>query len=185
MKVNLFLRTVALVSLVFFASCRKDDDNNPSSPTTGPFVAKVDGTAFPTTDAKLTKAKYLSATKTLQIIGQPSDQKEGIILTLLNFDSGFTSWKPGTYSFDPTNITAGKYLASAEYNKWNGSGYDQWFNNWDNDKTGQIIIESITDTHVKGTFLFNAEKKLPNGSSDPTNVKKITEGAFDLDITKL
>ncbi len=184
MKQSQFLKIAVLALMVIFAACKKDETNNPT-PSGGPFVAKVDGTAFPTTDAKVTKAKYLSATKTLQIIGQPSDQKEGIILTLLNFDSGFTSWKPGTYSFDPTNITAGKYLASAEYNKWNGSGYDQWFNNWDNDKTGQIIIESITDTHVKGTFLFNAEKKLPNGSSDPTNVKKITEGAFDLDITKL
>ncbi|GAB1396703.1 hypothetical protein MASR1M65_14800 [Saprospiraceae bacterium] len=96
MKQSQFLKIAVLALMVIFAACKKDETNNPT-PSGGPFVAKVDGTAFPTTDAKLTKAKYLSATKTLQIIGQPSDQKEGIILTLLNFDSGFTSWKPGTY----------------------------------------------------------------------------------------
>lgn len=181
------LKIAVLAALVIFASCKKGSNtpNNPNNPASGPFVAKVDGSAFPQASLSLTKAKYVTSTKMLQIIGQPADQKEGIILSLMPFGTDFTYWQPGTYNFDPANVSGLKYMASAEYNKWSGNGYDQWFTKWDYVKSGQIVIESISKTHVKGTFSFDAVKSNNNGTFNASNVKKITAGTFDLDISSI
>lgn len=167
-------------------SCKKDSGSGGggSSNVSGPFVAKVDGVSFPETSAEKTSAKYVTATKMLQIIGQPADAKQTIVLTLMNFDNAFTFWKPGVYDFNPTQITAGKYLASAEYNKWNGSGYDQWNEDYDYSQVGKITIESISDTHIKGSFYFTAFKKNSDGSYNHSDIKTVTDGAFDLDIKR-
>ncbi|GAB1403175.1 hypothetical protein MASR1M74_03530 [Lentimicrobium sp.] len=121
----------------------------------------------------------------LQIIGQPTDQKETIILNLLAFGNNVATavdWKPGTYDFNPIHVTNLEYLASAAYNKWNGNGYDEWDTRWEYVQNGKIIIETNNGTHIKGTFTFDAVFHNSDGSADPGNVKKITEGKFDLDI---
>src|SRR5690606_18742778 len=186
MKVNLFLRTVALVSLVVFASCRKDDDNNPSSPTTGPFVAKVDGKQF-ATDNNSAKAKFVSSTKMLQIIGQTADQTETIHFELLPFRGSVSSasdWFPGTYKFNPVHIYKLEYSASAMFTKYEKSEYINWNTKWEYVQNGEIKIESNTGTHIKGTFSFDVVKQNSNGTFDATNIKKVTEGSFDLDIVQ-
>lgn len=194
MKISQFVSIVALATSVLFSSCKKDDDNNPNNPnnpnpaTSAFFSAKVNNQSFPKAELKLTTAKFISSTKMLQIIGQPEDQKETIILNLMPFGgtvSKATDWKPGTYDFDPVHVTNLKYLASAEYNKWNSNGYDQWFTKWDYVKTGEIVIESNTGTHIKGTFSFDAVRQNNDGSFDAVNIKNITEGTFDLDLKTL
>ncbi len=75
-------------------------------------------------------------------------------------------------------------MASAEYNKWNGSGFDQWQTKWEFVENGQIVIESISETRVKGTFSFDAVKLNMDGSYESGNVKKVTAGAFDLEVAK-
>lgn len=173
--------------LLVMTSCSSDDnnDNNNNPPGSGPFVATVDGTAFPTANLSFTKAKYVEQTKMLQIIGQPTGQTETIFFNLMPFGTDFTYWQPGTYNFNPANLATAGYLASAQYNKWNGTTYDLWNVNYEIDPTGQIVIESITDTHVKGTFYFNAVRLNTDGSYDSSNVVEITQGSFDLDIERL
>lgn len=186
MKAIQFLNTAILVLVLLLSSCTKDDEPVPGNPGDAAFfAAKVDNQSFPKADIQFTSAKFVSSTKMLQIIGQPADQKETIILTLMPFGgkvATFTDWKPGTYDFDPIHVTNLEYLASAEYNKWNGNGYDQWFTKWEYVKTGKIIIETNNGTHIKGTFSFEAVRKNNNGSFDSGSIKKITEGKFDLDI---
>ncbi|GAB1417542.1 hypothetical protein MASR2M12_03070 [Bacteroidales bacterium] len=174
------LTILTFVLIALFTSCNKDK-NNPET-VSGPFVATIDGQSFPATSTTLTKAKYVSSTKMLQIIGQPADQKEAIILSLFPFGSDFSGWNTGTYNFNPANVTNLKYLLSAEYNRWEGQGYQQWFMKWEHVQTGELVIESISDTKIKGRFHFDAVKMLSNGTFDPTSVKKVTAGAFDLDI---
>lgn len=206
MKAIKFLKTASLVLAVLLSSCTKDDAPTVDAPTvdtpavdeptvdnsdnsaSGPFTAKVDNQSFPNIDIKFTYVQFVSSTKMLQIIGQPTDRKETIVLTLMPFGGKVTAsadWKPGTYDFDPIHVTNVEYLASAEYSKWNGNGYDQWFTKWDYVKTGKIIIETNSGTHIKGTFSFDAVRKSSDGSFDNTSIRKITEGSFDLDIKTL
>ena len=187
MRTLQILKSAVLVVLLVLSSCSSDDDNKstPNPPGSGPFVATVDGTAFPAANMSFTKAKYVESTKMLQIIGQPTGQTETIFFNLMPFGTDFTFWQPGTYNFNPANVASAGYLASAQYNKWNGSAYEIWNVNYDLDPTGQIVIESITDTHVKGTFYFNAVRMNNDGTYDSSNVVEITQGSFDLDIERL
>jgi hypothetical protein len=187
MKVLPFLKLMACAAVLFSSSCAKDKDASPepSTPPSGPFVAKVDNQAFPTADLQFTKAKFVASTKMLQIVGQPKDRKETIILNLIAMNGkviAAADWKPGDYDFDPAHVSRLEYQASAEYNKWNGNGYDQWFTVWEYVKTGKITIESNTGKHIKGTFSFDAVLSNGNGSYNTANIKKITSGSFDLDI---
>lgn len=185
MNINLLFKATLLVATIMVTSCSKKDDTQPNpTPEKGPFVATVDGNAFPAAHLSNTKAKYVTSTKMLQIIGQPADQKETIILTLIATGSDFTYWEPGTYTYNPYNVAEHNYMASAEYNKWNGSGFDQWQTKWEFVENGQIVIESISETRVKGTFSFDAVKLNMDGSYESGNVKKVTAGAFDLEVAK-
>jgi hypothetical protein len=129
MKMTKSFKCIAVLTLVVFVSCSKDDSPSSEAPETSDFFqAKVDNQSFPKAAIEFTKAKFVPSTKMLQIIGQPSDQKETIVLNFLNFDGTVTTaadWKPGTYDFDPIHITNGEYFVSAAYNKWNGNGYDE------------------------------------------------------------
>lgn len=184
MKRILFLAVLGAV-LMSVTSCKKDSGSGGSSNLSGPFVATVDGAAFPNADMTRTTAKFVTSTKMLQIIGQPADAKETIVLSLMNFDNTIAMRGVGDYDMNPAQVATGKYLLSAEYNKWNGSGYDQWFAEYSLSTVGKLTIESITDTHVKGSFYFEAFKKNTNGSFDASNKKSITQGSFDLDIKRM
>lgn len=189
MRTIQFLKTAILAVAILLSSCAKDDEPVPDNSGSATFfAAKVDNQIFTKADIKFTAAKFVTSTKMLQIIGQPADQKETIVLNLMPFGGTVTNaadWEPGTYDFDPIHITQMEYLASAEYNKWNGNGYDQWFTKWDYVQTGQIVIESNTGTHIKGTFYFDAIRKNNDGSFNASSIKKITQGTFDLDIKNL
>lgn len=186
MKTTHYLKTAIIAITVLFSSCTNDEDPGSNDSGSGPFVAKVDNQSFPKADIKLSKAKYVSSTKMLQIIGQPADQKETIVLTLISFGgkvAAVTDWKAGTYDFNPAQMNTANYMASAGYSKWNGNSYDAWNMEWEYVQTGSIIIESNDGSKIKGTFSFDAVKKNNNGSYDTGSIKKITEGAFDLSIS--
>ncbi|WP_026762961.1 DUF6252 family protein [Sediminibacterium salmoneum] len=172
---------------IFLGACTKSNSgtSNNINAETSPFSAKIDNQAFPKAALEYTMVKYISSTKMLQVVGQPADRKETIILTLMPFSGKVLTaadWKPGTYDFDPVHVSNKEYLASAEYNKWNGNGYDQWFTSWDHVKNGKIIIESNTGTKIKGSFYFDAVLKKSDGTFNATSIRKITDGVFELDI---
>jgi major membrane immunogen (membrane-anchored lipoprotein) len=189
MKTFRILTTFIVALTVLLVSCSKDDNPTPENPATSDFFqAKVDNQSFPKAEIEWTKAKFVSSTKMIQIIGQPSDQKETIVLTIMDFSGNRNTaadWKPGTYDFNPIHISNGEYFASAEYNKWNGNGYDQWFTQWDYVKTGKIVIESNSGSKIKGTFVFDAVRRNNDGTFNPSSIKKITEGKFNLDVSTL
>lgn len=189
MRTIQFLKTAILAVAILLSSCAKDVEPVPDNSGSATFfAAKVDNQIFPKADIEFTAAKFVTSTKMLQIIGQPADRKETIVLTLMPFGGKVktvTDWKPGAYDFDPIHVTQMEYLASAEYNKWNGNGYDQWLTNWDHVKAGKITIESNNGTHIKGSFSFDAVRKNSDGSFNATSIKKITDVTFDLDIKNL
>lgn len=184
MKTLRLINSLLLAAVFVFSSCSKNDGDSPeekeeNKEASAFFSAKTDAQLFPSADIQFTSAKFIAATKMLQITGQPADRKESIILTLMPFSGKVTTagdWKPGVYDFDPVHVADMEYLASAEYNKWNGNGYDQWFTAWAHVKTGKITIESNTGSHIKGTFSFDAVRKNSDGSYNAGSIKKITEG---------
>ncbi len=189
MKSIQFFKAIILFAVMLSMSCSKNEGVEPDESGAGGasfFSAKVDNASFPTADIQFTNATFIGVTKMLQIIGQPQDQKETIILNLMPFGgkvSTAADWKPGTYDFDPVHVTRMEYLASAQYNKWNGNTYELWSTKWDYVKSGQITIESNTGTQIKGTFSFDAVRQNTNGSFDAGSIKKISSGRFDLKIS--
>lgn len=168
--------------IVLLSSCKKDESDQqtetPSKSKT--FYAKVDSKDFSTEGI----AKYISSTKMLQIIGQTSDAKETIILTLMPISAGITEakdWKPGTYEYSTLKFGDLSFVGSSEYNKWNGSGYEQWFAD---SKFGdaKVTIESNDGKNLKGKFHFEAAFKNTDGTSNQSNTKKVTEGQFNVEI---
>ena len=185
MKAIQLMKAAFFGTLVIGSSCSKNNGTQPDDSSASFFAAKVDNQTFPKAHIDFTMAKFVGSTKMLQIIGQPEDRKETIVLSLMPFSGTVTTaadWKPGTYDFDPIHVTNLEYLASAEYNKWNGSGYDQWFMKWEHVQAGKIIISSNTGTHIKGTFSFDAVRLNNDGTFNAGSIKKITEGKFDVEI---
>lgn len=180
---KLHILTLLFLSLIVsMSSCKKDENSNHEEniDSKKPFYAKVDGKDFSTEGS----AKYVPSTKMLQIIGQTSDSKETIILSLMPFSSGITEakdWKPGTYDYSTLKFGDLSFAGSSEYNKWNGSGYEQWFAD---SKFGdaQVTIESNDGKNLKGKFQFEAAFKNSDGSSNFSNTKKITSGQFNVTI---
>jgi hypothetical protein len=194
MNMSTNFKLLILSTIIALSSCTKKDSGTtggststptPTTPTTsGKFVAKVDGVSFKTDDSKAS-AKYVPSTKMIQIIGQNSDQTETIVFQIMPLGGTVSSaadWKPGTYTFDPSNITKLKYSASGMYTTYESSQYVNWSTKWEYVQKGSIIIESNTGTHVKGTFHFDVVKQNNDGSFDASSIKVISEGAFDLDI---
>ncbi len=177
-----------------FASCSKDNNPTPAQnqnqnpSASGPFVCKVEGAQFPTDNSKA-KAKYMvGSTKMLQIIGQTSNSDRTVIVNLMPLKAGFTGWSPGTYKIADGTLATDGYLATGSYDYWpNGlsENSELWTTKPQNgDTDGEIVITSITDTHVKGSFKFKGYKQQKNGQYDYSSTKNVTDGAFDLDIIK-
>ena len=172
-----------------FASCKKDNNSTatPSPSASGPFVCKVEGAQFPTDNNKA-KAKSVASTKMLQIIGQTSNSDRTVILNLMPIKAGFTGWTAGTYKIADGTVATDGYLATGSYDYWpNGlsENSELWTTKPQNgDTDGEIVITSITDTHVKGSFKFKGYKQQKNGQYDYSSTKNVTDGSFDLDITK-
>jgi hypothetical protein len=189
MNINALL-TAGLLACFSLIACKKTEpspnNNNPNNNNPGAtfFSAKVDQSNFPTADIQFTKAKFVNATKMLQIIGQPNDQKETIVLSLMCINgkvNSVTDWTPGSYGFGAKTLDPINYIGSGEYNKWNGSGYEQWFADGANNE-GTLIILANDGTKIKGTFSFKAAFKNANGSYNISNIKSISDGQFDLEI---
>lgn len=189
MKAIQFIKTAFFATAILLSACSKEEDNHPNplnnTDASAFFSAKVDNQSFPKATIERTTARFISSTKMLQIIGQPEDQKETITLSLMPFGrtvSTVTDWKPGTYDFDPIHVSNLEYLASAGYSKWNGNGYDMWSTKWDYVKTGKITIESNSGTQIKGSFFVDVVRQNNDGTFNAADIKKITEGKFDLAI---
>ncbi|MFA7444911.1 MAG: hypothetical protein WCY89_03130 [Flavobacteriaceae bacterium] len=174
------------VSMISCSSDEGGENNNDDNPQSGPFVAKVDGENFAT---KGYQAKYLSSTKMLQIIGNTESNEETIVISIIRIgDETITSlsdWTPQTFEMGAPNPWGeGYYTSSIGYNKYNYNidGYEMWQNNPEGEiQVGQIKITEISGNHIKGTFFVDTYKY--DGTYNLSDVKHITVGAFDLDVT--
>lgn len=180
MNYTKFILIALLSNIVLVTSCKKDDEDINTS--NAPFKAKIDGQVF---ESKTGQAKYVSSTKMLQILGQ--DNNLGTLhfqlLPLGGTVNSASEWVPAEYDYDPIHISEMKYSASANYTASVNGTYVNWTTKWDYVQAGKIKIESNSGTHIKGTFSADLVKLNTDGSHDPNNIKKVTDGEFDLEIS--
>lgn len=176
----LFITVFIIGSLTF--SCTQNRKDEPTNPTNPPFVARVDEKQFISKETSAV-AKFVVSTKMLQVIG--SNEGGTLYFSLMAFGGKINSandWKPGVYDFNPIHITNNEYFASGMYTQNINSEYVNWATEWQYVKEGKITIISNDGTKIKGTFYFNTVKQNGNGTYDSSNIKKITDGVFDLEI---
>ena len=163
---NLLLAMMVIVSS-FSVSCKSDDDGGGGGPAaSGTITAKVDGSSV--TTIEMTTAAQLSG-GSLMVTGNDggSSLNKAFVLTITSVDG------TGTYP-----IGGGANIFNvASYIETDVNSLDvvTWQAPYDDSNVGEINITELTDSHVKGTFSFNA--KNADG-----NIKNITEGSFNVNL---
>lgn len=176
-SMKLFLSTITatiLLATVLF-SCSKDENNQ----SLVNYAAVVDGVKFNASNL-YAKATYSTITKVLKVQGQNTDQTQTIAFELSPQGSSFTEWKAEKYDFDPVHIANSEYSLKAEFIEYDGTSYHHWVSNWNYVKTGAVQLQHISSSRVRGTFAFDLVKQNSDNTYDGNNIKKITEGSFDL-----
>jgi hypothetical protein len=166
---NLFslilIMMVAVSSLS--VSCKSDDDGGGDGPAaSGTITAKVDGSSV--TTIEMTTAAQLSG-GSLMVTGNDggSSLNKAFVLTITSVDG------TGTY---PIGGGANIFnVASYIETEVNSLDVVTWQAPYDDSEVGEINITELTDSHVKGTFSFQA--KNADG-----NIKNITEGSFNVNL---
>jgi hypothetical protein len=166
---NLFslilIMMVAVSSLS--VSCKSDDDGGGGgSAASGTITAKVDGSSV--TTIEMTTAAQLSG-GSLMVTGNDggSSLNKAFVLTITSVDG------TGTY---PIGGGANIFnVASYIETEVNSLDVVTWQAPYDDSEVGEINITELTDSHVKGTFSFQA--KNADG-----NIKNITEGSFNVNL---
>lgn len=128
-------------------------------------------------------ATMIKENNSLTIMGQTSDDIFNAQNILLNISSVNLDTKisKGEYKIVPED-DATTYLVRAEYVDRSGGNGSYWWSNTSVVKGGSIIIEEITDTHIKGKFSFTGVFENEDGSMNAKNLVKVTKGVFDLPL---
>jgi hypothetical protein len=81
----------------------------------------------------------------------------------------------GEYKILPDDAVT-TYLVRAEYYANTDGNSSYWWSNAAVVKGGSIIIDEITDTHIKGKFSFTGVFENEDGSMNAKNLVKVTKG---------
>jgi hypothetical protein len=148
----------------------------------GVFTCKIDGVFTAFNDRAHATHEPVFGLITLALDGFTAPANGGNVPELQIFisNNNGSAVKPGTYNVDGYLVPG--YMISIDYEEVDGSGTVTRWNSSSSILSPSppftIIVSSISDTRVKGTFSGEVTD-LFNGS---TKRKKITEGTFDLPI---
>ena len=177
------MKTIKKISLVLFAtlalslsSCSSDDDGGGGgSAGAGTITAKVNGT----TVTSLAITTYAEIQGNILIVqgntGGTSSKVLGFNIGSYNgvgtydIGGGQTGLGQATASYmelvvDPSNPAA--FQSSTWQAPFEGGA-----------KVGEIKVSEVTDTNIKGTFFFSAQKN----TGEPTQVE-VTQGSFNIPL---
>ena len=169
-----FMILVMTLTAVTFTSCSNSDDtgDDPGAggASSGVLVAKIDGTNYQSS-AISSSATVANNGQNLIIIASNSSGK-AFALTVLGFSG------EGTYPLGGgANITnsASYTVTDVDLNNPQNTTTEIWQAPYDNTAVGEIVVTSVTDSKVKGTFNFTCK----NVGGDQS-LKTITAGSFNL-----
>ena len=168
-----FMILVMTLTAVTLTSCSNSDDSgdDPGSggASSGVLVAKVDGNSYQSMRIS-SSATVANSGNNLIIIASNSSGKAFSISIF-----GFTG--EGTYPIGGgVNITNVASYTVTDVSDPQNPTTEIWQAPYDSTEVGEIVITSVTDNKVKGTFNFSCK----NVGGDQS-VKTITEGSFNLD----
>lgn len=170
-KPYLILLAVLLTGLFTF-SCKSDDDGGGGGDAaSGTISAKVDGSTV--TTIELTTAAQISG-GALMITGNDggSSNNKAFQLSITSLDgTGTYPIGGGANVFNIASYTETQVDLSNPMN----SEVVVWQAPYDDTQVGEINISELSDSHIKGTFSFQA--KNADG-----NIKNITEGSFNVGL---
>ncbi len=169
-KPYLFLLTILFTGLVTF-SCKSDDDGGGGgSAAEGTITAKVDGNGF--TSVEMATFATISG-GSIQIQGNTGGtSSKAIVMTITSYDG------VGTYPIGGgANVFNVASYVETEVDLSNPTNPNvvTWAAPFDDTQVGEINISELSDSHIKGTFSFQA--KNADG-----NIKNITEGSFNVGL---
>ena len=131
-------------------------DNDPTAPT-------IDGAVRATIDGVPWSAAFATAVRSGDVIGVGANDLDQVGVGFAFEDLG-----PGTYTIGPGEVNNGLYNVGAA--SWNATQFQG---------SGEIVVTSVTDSRVAGTFAFDA---VSVGQTPETTVR-VTNGVFDLPLT--
>lgn len=169
----LFLATV--ISL-FALSCGSDDGGGGSSDVgEGIIKAKVNG-SWVTTESMTGFANLVESAGMLTLQGSTAGtSSKSFVFTINGFEGQDTYVIGGQNSIA---VSASYSEITVDLNNPTNPQHQTWQAPYEGGgEVGKIIFSEVTDTHVKGTFEFEAKENSGEGS-----VKSITDGSFNLKI---
>lgn len=155
MKTKTYFFLFSLLAIISISSCKKSDDTNPVTGN-GSISLSYDGTAWSATLA----VQAINSNGVINVTGSDSDAHQAAV-TLLGVSS------PGTYEI--TSLS-GNQLRWTE-----GLGSNDTYSANGIVGSGSIVVDEISDTHIKGTFSFQGQNT--NGGT-----RSITNGKFEADF---
>lgn len=155
MKTKTYLILITLFAVISFSSCKKSNDSDPVTGN-GTISLSYDGTAWSATLA----VQAVNTNGVINITGSDSNAHQAAV-TLL----GATG--PGTYEI--TSIGQNQL-------RWTeGLGTNDTYSANGIVGSGSIVVDELSDTHIKGTFSFTGQNT--NGDT-----RTITNGKFEADF---
>lgn len=184
MKTIKFFALLCLVAMPFaITSCSSDDGEGGGGATLGTIKAKVGNSNFNSTEATTTAVKINTGgtAHMITLYGMQMDMSGGtqkVIQLMMNVPD----LEPRSYDIGGENLIG----FTATYTEASGtSGGDFTSTSWaapyeGGEVAGQITITEISETNIKGTFSFTAQKQNTGGWID--DFKDVTNGAFNVNF---
>ncbi|WCO00973.1 DUF6252 family protein [Psychroserpens ponticola] len=171
-----FMILVMTLTALTLTSCSSSDDSGDGGGSgggagSGVLVAKVNGNSYQSMAISST-ATVANNGQSLIIIASNSSGK-AFSFTVLDFNG------EGTYPIGGgANIanSASYTVTDVDLNNPQNSTTEIWQAPYDDTEVGEIVVTSVTDSKVKGTFNFTCK----NVGGDQS-LKTITNGSFNLD----
>jgi len=174
---NLAKLMVACLFLFAIAACKKDKNGGDGgSAGEGTVKAKVGGSSW-TSLSMSTNATYITAAKTLTIMGTDASGKN-VKLMIIGYDGSTGTW-------DITSAGAGAISVNASYietNITNPTASKTYVAPYSGSGAiGKVQISEFSKTgSVKGTFNFKSRNQ-----SDSGDFKDVTEGSFNIKVSSM
>ena len=163
-----FLHYIVALCLgaLFLTSCKKNSQSDGiTTNSSSSMTFKVDGTVH----TSIATAAYFgdASNRSVIITGNNNDAT-----AMLNIAINIQGLKTGTYDVITGN-GPNSYISQLLYSVGKNLS-DNYYA-----QTGQVVITSVTDKNVSGTFQFSGK----NTDATTPQTKSITEGKFSCDVT--
>jgi len=140
-------------------------------PGSGAMTATIDGQAFASDAQRATATVSASAPGAYVLIGSKvASASDYVTVSVTLYNLAAT----GTY---PLGVTGVVFGGVGSVTQQSGATFGTWLTPLSG-ASGTVTVSTLTSSRIAGTFSFTAAASL-----DPTSIKSVTNGSFDLPVT--